>query len=64
MSEEEIVFPWSLQATDTIESLHTQLQANGSNISLQRLRDIQLKIIKERDGIPTEEIYKLLKEEK
>ena len=62
MSEEK-VFPWSLQATDTIENLHAQLQASGSDISLQRLREIQLKIIEETDGIHTEEIYKLLKEE-
>ena len=62
MSEEEIVFPWDLKY-ETIETLHAQLQANGSDVSLQKLRDIQLKIIKERDGVPTEEIYKLLKEE-
>ena len=63
MSEEEKVFPWSLQATDTIENLHAQLQANGSDISLQRLREIQLKIIEETDSIHTAESYKLLKEE-
>ena len=62
MSEEEIVFPWDLKC-ETIETLHAQLEANGSDVSLQKLRDIQLKIIKERDGVPTEEIYKLLKEE-
>ncbi len=63
MNSKKDVFPWDLKY-ETIETLHAQLQANGSDVSLQKLRDIQLKIIKERDGIPTEEIYKLLKEEK
>jgi hypothetical protein len=52
MSEE--VFPWSIK-NETIETLHAQLQASGSDISLQRLREIQLKLIKERDGIAEEE---------
>jgi len=54
MSEEEIVFPWSIK-NETIETLHAQLQASGSDVSLQRLREIQLKLIKERDGIAEEE---------
>jgi len=53
MSEEE-VFPWSIK-NETIETLHAQLQASGSDVSLQRLREIQLKLIKERDGIAEEE---------
>jgi len=62
MSEEE-VFPWSTK-NETIETLHAQLQANGSDVSLQRLREIQLKIIEEEGGISKEEIYRLLTEEK
>ena len=61
MSEEQ-VFPWSFK-NETIETLHAQLKANGSDVSLQRLREIQLKIIEEEGGISKEEIYKLLKEE-
>ena len=53
MSGEE-VFPWSIK-NETIETLHAQLQASGSDVSLQRLREIQLKLIKERDGIAEEE---------
>ena len=53
MSEEQ-VFPWSFK-NETIEELHAQLKANGSDVSLQRLREIQLKLIKERDGIAEEE---------
>ena len=63
MSEEEIVFPWDLKY-ETIETLHAQLQASGSDVSLQRLREIQLKIIEEEGGISKEEIYRLLTEEK
>jgi hypothetical protein len=51
MSEEE-VFPWSTK-NETIETLHAQLQANGSDVSLQRLREIQLKIIESICSLPS-----------
>jgi hypothetical protein len=57
MNNEDKVFPWSSQATDTIENLHAQLKANDNNISLQKLRVIQLKLRKETDSIA----YKLTK---
>ena len=62
MNSEEIVFPWSPQVTDTIEHLHAQLARDGSDISLQRLREIQLKIIESTNGIKKEDLLKLLTE--
>jgi hypothetical protein len=62
MNSEEEVFPWSSQVTDTIENLHAQLARGGSDISLQRLREIQLKIIESTNGITKENLLKLLTE--
>ncbi len=62
MNSEDEVFPWSSQATDTIENLHAQLKANDNNISLQKLREIQLKIIESTNGIKKEDLLKLLTE--
>jgi len=62
MNNEDEVFPWSSQTTDTIENLHAQLKANDNNISLQKLREIQLKIIESTNGIKKEDLLKLLTE--
>jgi len=62
MNNEDEVFPWSSQVTDTIENLHAQLKANDNNISLQKLREIQLKIIESTNGIKKEDLLKLLTE--
>jgi len=62
MNNKDEVFPWSSQVTDTIENLHAQLKANDNNISLQKLREIQLKIIESTNGIKKEDLLKLLTE--
>ena len=62
MNNEDDVFPWSSQTTDTIENLHAQLKANDNNISLQKLREIQLKIIESTNGIKKEDLLKILTE--
>jgi hypothetical protein len=62
MNSKEEVFPWSSQTTDTIENLHAQLVKGGSYIPLQRLREIQLKIIESTNGIKKEDLLKLLTE--
>ncbi len=62
MNNEDEVFPWSSQTTDTIENLHAQLKANDNNISLQKLREIQLKIIESTNGIKKEDLLKILTE--